>query len=208
MTERDVDRFFQCLQARWSQAVDILLFGGCAAIVQTHPRATRDIDIEIQWPDGREDAARSQAILKAIDEAEAEANVEVQAGERVSHWSMIDWGEYRSHQHLWKRFGGVGVFLLEPEYFALTKLARSSEVDLQDIRHVFAARRGSWELLARACGKALRASPPSTAQAPFRRMVEHFFTTEGPAIWGKKFDPAAAIALFTKTYGPGTAAGG
>ena len=96
-------------------------------------------------------------MLAAIEGARAESGIpNVQAAERVERWSMIDWGDYRRHQRFWKRFGGVTVTVLEPEYFALTKLTRASATDLADIRAVFRKHRASWRVLARAAGRALQ----------------------------------------------------
>ena len=51
---------------------------------------------------------------------------------------------------------------------------------------------------ARVWGRALRASPPSTAQLQFRRNVERFFATEGAAIWGRGFPSDELVARFRR----------
>ncbi len=207
MTTRDIERFFRLAAEHFPGQARILLFGGGAAIIQTQPRETLDLDMEIQVDGGAQNSALVEALVTALEQAGRSLNIDVQAAVEVHRWSMINWGDYRNHQRPWKTFGGIRVLLLEPEYFALTKLMRASPVDLDDIRKVLTKHGGSWKVLAAACGRALRESPPSTAQDPFRRMVEYFLTSEGPKVWGKSYRPAEAIAEFRKAYSKKPAAG-
>jgi hypothetical protein len=64
---------------------------------------------------------------------------------------------------------------------------------------VFRGQGVTGDAAARRWGRALRASPASTAQHQFRRNVESFFQRQGRAIWGTAFDPARAIAAFHRS---------
>jgi len=207
MTTRDIERFFRLAAARHPGPARVLLFGGGAAIIQTRPRDTLDLDMELEVAGAERDPSLIEPLVTALQEAGASLKINVQAGVLVHRWSMINWGDYRNHQRLWKVFGGIRVSLLEPEYFALSKLGRASPVDLDDIRHVLTRHKASWKILANACGRALRESPLSTAQDAFRRIVEHFLESEGPKIWGKTYKPSEAIAEFRKAYSKKAAAG-
>src|SRR5438132_12396581 len=57
------------------------------------------------------------------------------------------------------------------------------------------------EPLARLCGRALRASPRSTAQFSFRQHVEHFFRARGETLWGAGFDSEGAVRVFQRAAG-------
>lgn len=200
MTTRDIERFFRLAAEHFPGQARILLFGGGAAIIQTQPRETLDLDMEILVEGAARNSSIVEPLVAALERAGQTLRIGVQAGIEIHRWSLINWGDYRNHQRHWKTFGGIRVSLLEPEYFALTKLSRASPVDLDDIRKVLVKHGGSWKVLAAACGRALRESPPSTAQDPFRRMVEHFLSSEGPRIWGKSYRSDDAIAEFRKAY--------
>lgn len=47
-------------------------------------------------------------------------------------------------------------------------------------------------------GRALRASPPSTAQFQFRKNVETFVKLHGRSTWGAKFNATQSIEAFHK----------
>jgi hypothetical protein len=157
------------------------------------------MEIQLESPK-QASPARVDEIIAALEQTAEELGVEVQAGEQAWRWSMIGWADYRKHQRRWKRFGGITVYLHSPEHFALTKLARASAVDLDDIRAVLRAQGGSWRRLAAICGRALREAPRSSAQALFRRQVEHFFVHSGRTVWGAGFIPGRAIAEFQRSY--------
>ncbi len=90
---------------------------------------------------------------------------------------------------------------MEPAYWAVPKLARYLDTDAADIETVLRAQGVKPEALARLCGRALRASPRSTAQFSFRQHVEHFFRAHGPAVLGSGFDAEAAVRAFQRAAG-------
>ncbi len=108
---------------------------------------------------------------------------------------------YQQHTQPHQRYGRVQVCLLEPVYWAVPKLARYLDTDAADIRAVFRAQGVKPAPLARLCGRALRASPRSTALFSFRQHVEHFFATHGPEIWGSDFDAESAVRVFQRAAG-------
>jgi hypothetical protein len=127
--------------------------------------------------------------------------VTVQYSTDIDRWSSITMPNYHRHTRLHRRFGRVSVHLLEPGYWAVPKLARYLDTDTADIETILRAQGVHPETLARLCGRALRASPRSTAQFSFRQHVEHFFRIHGPAVWGSSFDAEAAVRTFQRAAG-------
>jgi len=204
VTRRDVERFCRALARADRRPAGILLLGGAAAIVQSRARATQDVDLELSGEGGRRATpAQMKRLIVSLEAARQSVGIEFNYTEDASRWSMIPFLDYRNHMRLWKRFDSLAVYVLEPEYFALTKLARGTEIDVGDIRRVMRAKGGSGRALATLCGRALRQAPLSTAQGLFRRQVEHFFVSEGRAIWGGGFSPARAVRIFTRAAGLG-----
>jgi hypothetical protein len=109
-----------------------------------------------------------------------------------------------------KKVGRLSVHVLEPGCWAVYKLARYLESDIEDLVAVLGHERVPWRRLARVCGLALRSSPRSTQLALFRHQFEHFFDQHGKAVWGKRFAPGSAVSAFrsaagipdTRTRGP------
>lgn len=202
MTEREVERFFSAAASRCTIPASILMIGGAAAVVMSEARATTDFDLEIQVQPGSGDSdADVDRIIAALEYAGRVTGYAVQASTTIERWSMIGWGDYRAHTTPWKVFGTLTVVLLEPEYFAHTKLLRYSAVDISDIRKVLSGTSASWKRLAEVSGRALRAAPRSTAQATFRLQVEHFFRTEGPTIWTTGYRSEDAVRAFQRAAG-------
>ncbi len=196
MTRRDAERFLKAVARSLDTPASLLLVGGAARIVLAGARATADIDLELLPTKSRRSQGRLRSLMQAVENAQRETGIAAQAAENIERWSMISWADYRKHLVLWRQFGSLSVYVMEPEYFAMTKLIRGSSVDLDDIYHVLRVHHASWRTLARVCGKALRSSPLSTQQGLFRRQVEHFFTKEGTRLWSSRFRPQAAVAVF------------
>ena len=95
--------------------------------------------------------------------------------------------------------------LLEPACWAVYKLARYLDADVEDLRTVLRRERVPSLALARLCGESLRASPRSTQLFLFRRQVEHFLAQHGRAIWGRRFDVSRTVAAFHRAAGIGRA---
>jgi hypothetical protein len=165
-------------------------------------RPTRDIDFGV-LPSGSLDvrAAVWNQIEQAISDVAHERSIAVQYAEDIERWSMIALPSYQRHTHLYRRFGRVFVHLLDPEYWAVSKLMRYLDTDIVDTVTVLRTQRVSPGKVARICGRSLRASPRSSALWLFRRQVEHFFKEHGKSVWGQGFDPEEAIRTFHRTAG-------
>lgn len=155
-------------------------------------RPTGDIDFGVaignqrRWPE----------VEAAILAAAGESGVAVQYSTDIDRWSPIALPPGRFKTRRLRRIGRLDVRLLAPPCWAVYKLARYLDADVDDLRSVLRGERVSPLTLARLCGESLRASPRSSQLFPFRRHVEHFFEAHGPAIWGKRFDARKAVAAF------------
>jgi hypothetical protein len=197
-----LDAFFEALAARVPCRVKIILTGGAEGLLLGSTRPTGDLDFGITLLTTGETHERHWTEVEAaIAAASQVAQVTVQYSADIDRWSSITMPNYQRHTRLHRRFGRVWVHLLEPAYWAVPKLARYLDSDAADIQTVLRAQGVKPEPLARLCGRALRASPRSTAQFSFRQHVEHFFRTHGPAIWGSGFDAEAAVRLFQRAAG-------
>jgi len=198
----DLDSFFEELTRHVPCPVKIILTGGAEALLLGSARPTGDIDFEITPITPAETQERDwTAVEAAIAAASQVTGVTVQYSTDIDRWSSIALPHYRRHTRLYRRFGCVRVHRLEPVYWAVPKLARHLDTDASDIEAVLRAEGVKPEPLARLCGRALRASPRSTAQFSFRQHVEHFFRARGEAVWGAAFDPEAAVRAFHRAAG-------
>jgi hypothetical protein len=201
-SSEEIERFFEALAERVPGSVKVILTGGAAALLWGATRPTGDIDFGVAVIAPMEHQARDwTALEEAIAEASRATQVTVQYSADIDRWSAITMPGYQRHTRLYRRFGRVRVHLLEPIYWAAPKLARYLDSDAEDIEAVLRAEGAKAEALARLCGRALRASPRSTAQFLFRQHVEHFFRAHGPVVWGGDFDAAAAVLAFHRAAG-------
>jgi hypothetical protein len=188
----DLSRFLVALAERLSFPVRIVLTGGCEAMLLGGTRPTGDVDFGVVHPGEK----RWPAVEAAILEAAGAAGVAVQYSTDIDRWSSVAIPPGRFTTTPFRRIGRLSVHLLAPRCWAVYKLARYLDTDLDDLRIVLRRAAVPPLALARLCGESLRASPRSTRLFVFRRHVEHFLTTHGPAVWGRSFDAARAIAAF------------
>jgi hypothetical protein len=111
---------------------------------------------------------------------------------------MITLLDYRRSSRLYRRFGRLEVRLLNPINWSIGKLTRCLDPDVRDVAQVFRSQDVTAAAAARTWGRALQASPPSSAQLQFRRNVEDFLAREGRGIWGRGFEPEAAARAFRR----------
>jgi hypothetical protein len=197
-----LDAFFAALAERAPCRLKLVLTGGAEALLLGSTRPTGDLDFGITLLTPA--AAHEQHwtdVEAAIAAASQVTGVAVQYSADIDRWSAITMPNYHRHTRLYRRYGRVWVHLLEPVYWAVPKLTRYLDADSSDIVAVLRAEGVKPEPLARLCGRALRASPRSTAQFSFRQHVEHFLRTYGPMIWGSDFDAEAAIRTFQRAAG-------
>ena len=204
MTAKPLDRFFTVFAAAYGERatapLTVIVTGATAGLVLGSVRPSRDVDFAVVFA-RRPGESTWAAVEAAAREATHRTGLAAQFAEDIGRWSMISFLDYPRHARLHKQFGRVEVRLLEPAYWAIGKLARSLDSDIRDLVQVLRRQRLAPVPVARVWGRALKASPRSTACWQFRRQVEHFFTTHGRAVWGNLFEPSRAIQIFHRAAG-------
>ncbi len=188
----DVERFFRSLARSVPVEVTLVLTGGSEAMLLGGRRPTADIDFGV----ATRSTARWAEIEAAIADAARAARVVVQYSEDIDRWSSISIPARRRKSRLHRRLGRLTVRLLDPACWAVYKLARYLDSDVDDLIAVMRAERVSGDRLARLCGESLRASPRSPSLFAFRNQVEHFFLDHGVTVWGEGFRAERAVAAF------------
>lgn len=201
MRPRDVERFFGSLARRWPHRTECILVGGAAAALDGSVRPTRDVDFEVRFG-GARSAEDPDAFASAVHEAERASGVEGQFTEDLSRWSQIGMPAYRGRTREWRKFGPITVRLLDPADYCVSKLRRGASRDFDDLILVARQHRVSWVALASRCAAARRLSPRSTQLEGFVKRVELIFRERGRELWGPRFDPGRAIALFRSRRAP------
>jgi hypothetical protein len=199
LTRVDLRRFLGALAARLPCPLTVVLTGGVEAMLLGGRRPTGDIDFWVVLAAAR--AGRWSDVERAIGEAAAVAGVPVQYSTDIDRWSQIAVPTARRRTRLLRRHGRLSVHLLDPACWAVYKLARYLESDVEDLRAVLRRQRVPAARVARLCGESLRSSPRSAQLFLFRRQVEHFLRAHGTAVWGARFDPRAAIGTFHRAAG-------
>jgi hypothetical protein len=195
MTRREIERFFGALARAWPHRTECILIGGAAAALDGGVRPTADVDFEVRFG-GAIAVGDPDAFAGAVRAAERASGLAGQFSEDLSAWSPVAMPPYRTHTRRWKAFGPITVSLLDPPDYIVSKLRRGAAHDFTDLILVARAHRVGWRTLALRCGAAARASPRSTRLQTFVKRVEYLFREHGRALWGARFAPDPAIALF------------
>ncbi|TMB00216.1 MAG: hypothetical protein E6J70_11000 [Deltaproteobacteria bacterium] len=201
LTRRDLSRFLRTFARQLPCPTTLILTGGSEALVLGGTRPTGDVDFGLvvrsqrRWPE----------VEAAVAAAAREARVVVQYSSDLDRWSSVTIPPRRRRTRPYRRVGRLSVRLLEPACWAVYKLARYLDADVEDLRTVLRRERVPSLALARLCGESLRASPRSTQLFLFRRQVEHFLAQHGRAIWGRRFDVSRTVAAFHRAAGIGRA---
>lgn len=174
----------------------MILTGAAAGVLYGRIRATMDIDFSAKTADWTR-------FSNAVRETSAQTGIAAQFAEDIDRWSPITLRGYERHIYLYKRFRGIEVCLMETPYWAIGKLSRYLDSDIQDLVKVFRKTHTSWQDVASVAGRALRRSPKSTSCFLFRKQAENFFQRFGKRVWGKAFDAEAALRVFRKYAGIG-----
>ena len=196
----DVDRFLRALAERVPCPTKVILTGGCEALLLGGQRPTGDLDLGIELADRH--AQRWPEIEEAVAAA-AVVGLPVQYSSDIDRWSSVSVPRAKRRTRHLKRIGRLNVHLLDPVVWAVYKLARDLDSDVDDLIAVLRAERVDPAKLARLCGHALRESPRSSALFLFRRQVEHFLREHGPTVWGSHFDAEGLVARFRRASGIG-----
>lgn len=177
MTKKDVDHFFKELSKTVKTRLKIYLTGGAAALFLGGNRPTRDIDFEFQ--------SSSPGIAARFEEVSQRQKIAVQYSDTIQHWGMIAIPQLTKGSRLHKHFGSVSVFILAPEKWAIGKLSRYFESDVEDLVAVLTRQKPPLKKTLNLWKQALRTSPVSTDQFLFKNQVNHFLKTYGKKIWGR-----------------------
>jgi hypothetical protein len=196
LTRRDLSRFFGALASRLPCRVTLVLTGGGEALLLGGRRPTGDIDFGVnvhardrhRWPD----------VEAAIAATTAETGIAVRFSDDIDRRSSVSVPAGRRTSRRLRTIGSLDVRLLDPACWAIYKLARYLDSDVEDLVAVLRNARVPWLGLARLCGVALRSSPRSTQLGLFRHHVEHFFRIHGSAVWGRRFDEERAVRTFRR----------
>jgi hypothetical protein len=196
LTRADLSRFVAALARRLPCPAKLVLTGGVEAFLLGGTRPTGDLDFELMVPKRYERLWGD--VEAAVAAASAATRAVVQYSTDIDRWSAVSIPERRRKTRPLRRVGRLSVHLLDPTCWAVYKLARYLDADVDDLRAVLARQRVSGDGLARLCGICLRTSSRSTQLFLFRRQVAHFFRAHGRAVWGRGFDAERAIALFRR----------
>jgi hypothetical protein len=137
----------------------------------------------------------------AVAHAAEEVGVTVQYSQDIDRWSSIAIPKKRLRTRPFRRIGRLSVHLLDPGCWAVYKLARYLDPDVDDLIEVLRHERISSLRLARLCGESLRSSPRSPSLFAFRKQVEHFFREHGVRVWGRGFDVERYVSAFHRAAG-------
>ena len=206
MDRRQIDRFFHVLAREFDASGRVILTGAAAGSLWGHLRPSLDIDFAIRL--AHHDRTRWARFAAAVDRTTRLTGIHAHYAEDIDRWGPIALLDYRTHTLAYRRFGQLDVRVLDPAYWAIGKLSRYLDPDVQDLVSVLTRRRVAVERLVRILGRALRSSPPSTACFEFRTHVEHFLRTYGRAIWGRRFDPEQPLRRFHREAGISPKGGG
>ena len=199
MSEQQVVRFFGTLAGHLDRSARILLTGAGAGALLGSVRPSQDVDFEIKLD--RSDPAGWEELQQAVEATVAETGIRANYAEEIDRWGAITLMDYRRHALPYRRFGKLEVRLLDPVYWAIGKLGRYVQSDVQDMVAVLRKQRPSWRKAVAVWGRALRQSPRSEALTAFRKQTEGFLRAYGRKIWGRRFDPTTAIQLFHRHAG-------
>ncbi len=198
MTPRTIEKFFRVLAREYDAAATIIVTGAAAGSLFGHIRPSQDIDFgvvlghsTIQW----------ERFQEAVTRTVQQTGIQVNFTEDIDRWNSIVLLDYRRHTMPYRRFGRLAVRLLAPAHWAIGKLTRYFDLDVDDLVRVLRRTHVPVVSTVRLWGKALRESPRSTAVIQFRNQVEHFLKTYGRQVWGPRFDAEAALAQFYHAAG-------
>ncbi len=196
MDKQQIEDFFKAIDGSLSFPVTVALTGAAAGSLMGRIRPSLDIDFAVFSPGKELSQDMWQELEQAINNAVKTTGIAAEYARDIDRWSMISLLDYADHLRFHKQIQKVKICFLAPEYWAIGKLGRFLDLDLQDILLVFTKEKPNAQKVAALWGKALKASVPSTASIEFKRRVEYFFKMHGAKIWGKPFDPQKAIRQF------------
>ena len=193
MTRAQIDRFFRTLARELGRPARVIVTGAAAGSLWGMVRPSADIDFEIRFVSG---PANGPALEAAMERTERLTGIAAHYAEDMDRFGAITLLDYRQHTRPFKKYAGLDVRLLDPAYWAIGKLTRYLDLDVDDLVVVLKAQRPPPARLINVWAKALARSPRSTACTQFCRHVEHFLKTYADTIWGKGFDGSELAERF------------
>lgn len=197
MKIKDVVNFFSEVDKRVSIPIKVILTGGAAGILYGLKRVTHDIDFEVQFLKTGTQNKKWRGIQIILDEVSRLTGITPQYADDIDRWSSIALPSKKNQR--FQKLGKVDLCVLAPELWAVGKLTRFLDTDVQDLKTVLKQTEVKPEACARTWGEALRISPPSPAQSIFRKQVDYFLTAFAKTVWGRSTDPENLKILFLKT---------
>lgn len=203
MRKNIVDLFFIELDRALAIPASVVLTGAAAGALYGNIRQSADIDFEIRFRGKKRkgDQGRDEIVQGLMREISSKLGIAANYSDDISHWSMINYLDYRKSSMPYKKIGKIDVRLMAPEYWTIGKMTRFLEIDVKDILKVIRKKRLRAERLISLWARALRASPLSLTKGQFRRNVESFLNIHGKKLWGATFDRPKAIADFRRLAG-------
>ena len=195
MNAGHIDRFFGVLASELNRPAAVTITGAAAGSLLGYVRPSQDIDFAIRLL--RDRGHHWPIVEAAVTRTVKLTNIQANYAEDIDRWGMISLLDYARHTRPYKRFGTLTVRVLDPAYWAIGKLTRYLESDIDDLRGVLGKQRPSPKKVIAVWSRALRASPRSSACTQFRQHVEHFLRAYGRDIWGSSTDVDALVRYFT-----------
>jgi len=205
MRKTVIELFFAALDRGLSRPARVIVTGAAAGAIYGNVRQSADIDFEIRLKGKRRGRDQDEILGDLIREISSSLGMAANYSDDISHWSMIDYLNYRQTAVPYKKIGQLDIRLMAPEYWTVGKMARFLEIDVKDITKVVKKKRLPAGRLVSLWARALRSSPLSLAKGQFRRNVETFLNLHGKKLWGKAFDRQKTVADFRRSAGLKTA---
>ena|SRR3989338_11027736 len=197
MNRRQIDRFFKVLDAALDRPAEIILIGAGAASLMGHVRPSLDIDFEIRYSRMRAAGERDR-LQEAIRKASNQTGLAVDYSEHVSHWSMIDFADYRQTAVPYQRIGKLKIKIIAPAHWTIGKMGRFYELDIQDMVQILRKNKVPAASVIRVWTKALKKSALSLELGQFREHVHYFLRHYAKKIWGARANSEMLIQTFEK----------
>ncbi len=199
MDKRQINNFFRIVDTEFKGNARIILTGAAAGTILGRTRQSMDVDFAIELKTLNDE--NWEKLGSAIQKAEKETGIQADYTEDIDRWGMITLLDYRKNTSLYKKYGKLSLYVLNPAYWSIGKMTRFINPDIQDMIQVFGKNKVPPSELARVWGKALKESPRSTKLIQFRRQVEGFLESYGVIIWGKGFNSTETIRQFHRSAG-------
>ena len=190
MQIKDLDPFFEKLAKKIKTPIQVYLTGGIAALYWGGRRPTVDLDFALQSDENWDE------ISKIFMEQGEREKIVLEFSEDISRWGMVGFSDYKKGAKLFKTWGQVKVYFLDPIIWSVGKMNRYTGDDNADMVAVFKKQNVDPEKAIQIWSQAFLESPRSTELGLFKKKVGDFLTHSGPKIWGNSFESNDLIKKF------------